>query len=284
MNWPRARPARRSGMMHDMTDFDARPDRDAGDPGRPSAPDQNPPYEGPPRTVDPLKYVPPDVVQHNQPAYGQPAYGQPAYGQPAYGQPAYGQPAYGQPAFGPPPGYGQQPPSYGPPPSYGQPQNYGQPGYGPPTPYFPVGATWAGGLARPGKVVASSVLAWVQAGLLVIAAIAAFGSASDPYSDGDPLIQGAGETEYIFNGLADLLIVGLFIAGGVMFTGGNRRGRELLAVATALSLAGSIYWIARATDSGVSVIAVFLGIMPVVAVSLAYARSVSTWLVARQQQ
>jgi hypothetical protein len=138
-------------------------------------------------------------------------------------------------------------------------------------------------LKRPGKVVASAVLAWVQAGLVAFSSVAAFGSATDPYSDGDPLIQGAGDTEYIFNGLADLLMVGLFIAGGVMFTGGNQRGRHVLAVATALSLAGSIYWIARTTDSGVSVIAVFLAIMPIICVSLAFTPSVSAWLVARRQ-
>jgi hypothetical protein len=81
-----------------------------------------------------------------------------------------GAPYAGPPPTAPPvpPPYGYQPYGYGPP--YGHAQPYGYPPYAPWPPGAP--SPWAAaGPRRPGQVVASAVLAFVQAGLVLLASL-----------------------------------------------------------------------------------------------------------------
>ena len=93
------------------------------------------------------------------PYVGPPVTGPPA---PPYGFSPYGPPPYGQP-YGPPP-YGAAYPG-----PYGYPAPYGQPGaQGYPPPWVPGPPP---GPRRPGQVVGSAVLAFVQAALVLLASL-----------------------------------------------------------------------------------------------------------------
>jgi hypothetical protein len=89
-----------------------------------------------------------------------------------YGGAPYGGAPYGGPPYGGPPPTAPPPPGH---PQYGHPQyGYGQPYGYPPYPPWPAGAPspWApAGPRRPGQVVASAVLAFVQAALVVLASL-----------------------------------------------------------------------------------------------------------------
>ena len=111
------------------------------DPATPTEPGQ--PYAGPPTTGPPSP----------APAYGSSPYGSPAY-PPPYGAQPYGTPPYGAP-YPAPAGY--------PPPAYGYP-----PPYGYPAPWVPGPPP---GPRRPGQVIGSAVLAFVQAALVLLASL-----------------------------------------------------------------------------------------------------------------
>jgi hypothetical protein len=194
--------------------------------------------------------------QGGQPGYGQPQQGQPA-GQAAYGQPPAGQQQYGAPSNP----YGQ--PAY---PQGGAPGNpYSQP-Y-PQTPYNTVPTS--GG--RPGMVIAASVLAYVQAGLLLIGAIVLFA-----VSDSADIILDTGEIT--LDGIVNLILIAGFIVGGVMITSG--RNRTMLVIASVANLADSVYWVVRAEDSGKALVLVYV-VLPIIALGLILNSAVATWLRSR---
>jgi hypothetical protein len=212
----------------------------------PDPPEEPPPYSLPPATVNPYGN---QFAPAPQQPYGQPP--QP-YGQPP--QP-YGQPT--QP-------YGQQP--YGPaPPGYAA---YGYPAYPSQSVH-----------ARPGLVLGASVLAYVLAGLLILAgALLLFGASffnrlgTELNSDTTSVT-----TELAFDGMANLFAAGLLIAGGVCLSGRLVRGRSMLAVGAAITLIECVYWLVRSSASGGVFVLVF-GALAAVSLVLATSGPVSRWL------
>ena len=162
----------------------------------------------------------------NYPTY--PAY--PAY--PGY-PPAPNQPApYGYP---PPPGY----------PPYGYPYGYS---YGYPTGYPGYPAPSAG---RPGTTTASAVLAYVTAGLLILAALILFvgASALDSMTSDHPFFAtGDVSGELDLDAAVNLFAAGLLIVGGVQLAARKRAGLQLVCVGSGITVICSIYWLVRPSD------------------------------------
>lgn len=188
------------------------------------------------------------------------------------GEPVDPSATYAGPPYGPPPhAYG--PPAYGPP-AYG-------PGYGyPPVPY-PGRPDPAG--ERPGLAVAAAVLAFIDAGLLILSgALLLFGAslaASIAESVGDS--SSAYSAEFAFDGVLDLVSAGLLIAGGVNMLGGRQVGRVLLTAGSGIVLVEAIYWPARFPVSAVPstiVWDVLFSALAVLVLIFAWVPTVSRWL------
>ena len=141
----------------------------------------------------------------------------PYAGQPYYGQypPQYPQQQYPQQPY--PQQYGQYPPQPGNPYAYPYPYPY---------PYPPPPG-------RPGTATAAAVLAFVAAGLLIVAALILFTGASIIHDIGDSVRSNTDPTttEFSFDGIVDLISATLLISGGVMFAGRKAAGRTMLATA-----------------------------------------------------
>lgn len=249
--------------------------------GQPYQPDGNPrpPEYGDPDQAYPDQAYPDQGYQGQQrypPGYqqqGQQGYpgqqGQQGY-PPGYQQP--GQQGYpGQPGYPPPPGYQQQ--GYS---GYAQYQGYPpQQPYGGYPPYGPSGQR------RPGSATASAVLAFVAAGLLIVAAIILFSGASATSDFGDSFntSTGSATAELSFDGLVNLVAAALLIVGGVMLSGRKSKGRTLVAVSTAIVIASGIYWMARANSYGGTVFfALAFAALVVIAASLAFTSTTRDWL------
>jgi hypothetical protein len=175
--------------------------------------------------------------------------GEPYTGPPTGG---YGYPA---PAHGPlaPPGYGYPPaPGYGYP--YGYPYGYAG-GYpyaypsGHPAPWWPVAPQQP---RRPGQVVTSAVLAFVQAGLVVLASLYVwfFASILDlaAQEPGVPSSIGGFASEVGVLAVVQLLSSALLVAGGVRAL--VRRSRPawwLLIAAHGVQVLLTVYWAIRLT-------------------------------------
>jgi hypothetical protein len=218
---------------------------------------------------------PADPFAKEQPGqYGQAPAGQP-YGQ-QYGQPAgdpgqqYAQPGqygvYGQPYGGQ---YGQQ--QYGP--------AYGQPGYAPmPGPSgYP-----APGRGRPGAVTAAAVLAFVQAGTVVMSGIGLLAGGTVLVQEFDREALGAG---------AEITIVALLTlaAGALLIIGGaqvfSRRSR-MLVLGSVASLALSFYFFVRMLTLGAPVgfslvYPLMYAILPIISLSLINSSTAKAWLAPR---
>lgn len=144
----------------------------------------------------------------------------PGQGQPAQGYPQ--SPPYGQPAQG----YPQSPP-------YG----YPQPAYGT-MPTAPPGYGQAPGGARPGVATAAAVLAFVQAGITMLAGIMQLVSAAN----GNGGQAGNPPTAVmVIVAIATITGGGLLIAGAVQLMGG--RSRTMIVAGCAIELALCVYWI-----------------------------------------
>lgn len=180
--------------------------------------------------------------------------------------------------------YGQSyPPPYGSP--YGQPypQPYGQqPGY---PGYPPVPPPGAAGPQRPGLVIASAVLAYVNAGLLLVGGALLIFGASLFRSIENSL--GNGDTDratlIIFLGVGNLVAGGLLIAGAIMFSGGGSVGRVLLSVANGLVLVLLIVWIFLASDyersdDGWIGWGIVFGVLAVLSLSFSFNGAINRWL------
>lgn len=192
---------------------------------------------------------------------------------------------WGNPGEQPSAGYSGPPPTnpYAAPPSYPigapyPPAPYGY-GYGYPPPYYAIGPS------RPGTTIASAVLGYINAGLLVLAgSLLLFGAsvisdieeAADSHTD-----YGA---ELAFDGLLNFVAAGLLIAGGVMFTGRNATGRVLFSVAGGIVLAETVYWLVRfdgVTGSGVVVYPTLFAALTIIGLALVWTNDVSRWLSGR---
>ena len=164
--------------------------------------------------------------------------GEPYTGPPSgtpYGHPPYGWP--GQPGYGPPAPYGH------PFPAYGQPfAPYGYPGpWWPPAPAPP---------RRPGQLITSAVLAFVQSGLVLFATLYAWfvASALDVLARDQNLpasLRGFG-SEVTVVAILQLLSVALLIgAGSWALTRRTHAAWLVLLVAHGVQVAFCLYWAVR---------------------------------------
>jgi membrane protein YqaA with SNARE-associated domain len=203
-----------------------------------------------PHAPTPYAPTPPAYSEYPQPG---PGFGAPAQeysgqvpGAAGYGYPT---PGYGYPA---PPGYG-----------YG----YGQQGP-----------------RRPGTVIASSVLAYVLAGLLIVAGIflLSLASTTDQLFD---TFNGYGNNltaELSFDGFLDLVTAGLLIGGAVGFTTGRRAGRTLLIVGNTITVGDAIYWLVRTSTAGSAAVWIVLfSALAIVGTVLALSAPINVWLAQR---
>ena len=198
-------------------------------------------------------------------------------------------PYAGQPYYGPPQQpYGPYPPQQYGPPGYGQypPPQQAYPGYPQYAPYQhqPYPYVYARPPGRPGTVTASAVLAFVTAGLLIVAALFLFAGASLISDFGDAVDRSTGSTtsELTLDGMINMIASVLLIAGGVMLTGRKPLGRTLLTVGSGIVVACSIYWLVRFDTFGGGIVfyALLFGALVVIAVCMAYTATSRAWLAA----
>jgi hypothetical protein len=175
-----------------------------------------------------------------------------------------------EPYPGPPSQHPYPPPPYGapyPPPPYGYP---GYPGsYRPP---------WDAG--RPNAILVASVLAYVNAGLLILSGLLLLAGASavDSWNDAFGSHHNNIGTELAIDGLINLLSAALQIAGGILVLGRSERGRILLTVGGALCIAAGVYWLIRVHDVGVGTWTVLYVAMPITGLALVWTAPCTEWL------
>jgi hypothetical protein len=153
----------------------------------------------------------------------------------------------GSPYLGPPP---TAPAPYGQPPQYGYAQPYGYPGYGYPGPWGPVPPQ---GPKRPGQVITSAVLAFVQAGVVLIASLYLwfFASIIDLAAEGNPGVYSASRvdalaTEGTVLAIVQLLASVLLVVAGIRALSARTRTAWLLTVgAHAVQVVLVVYWAVR---------------------------------------
>jgi hypothetical protein len=218
-----------------------------------------------------------DPGQYGQPPAQQPPAGNPQY--PSYGQPGQqypsspggypAQPQAGYPAQ-PQAGYPAQPQAgYPAQPQAGYPSNpYGQ-AY-PQTPYNTFAAP--NPASRPGGVIASAVLSYIQGGILLIVGIFLLATAKTFNDFGG---DSGGVAEVAFDGIVDLVLGAAFITGAIMFTSG--RNRTILAAACVLTFADAVYWVIRAVSGGKALVLLFV-VLPAIALALMFNSGVTNWL------
>jgi hypothetical protein len=156
----------------------------------------------------------------------------------------------GSPYLGPPPTapqpYGQP---YGYPSPYGYPAPYGQPGYGYPGPWGPMPPRAP---QRPGQVITSAVLAFVQSGVVLFASLYLWFIASfvGLAAQGDPTISSSQvdslTTEGTVLAIVQLLSVVLLVTAGIRTLSARTRAAWLLTVAAhAVQIVLAGYWAFR---------------------------------------
>ncbi len=202
-------------------------------------------------------YAPPPPTQYPPPYPPYPPAGQQQPG------PAYGYPTYPE---GYPQGYPQAYPYYAPP---GYNAYNTSPAYG-----------------RPGTVIGAAVLAYVVAGLLILAGVILFSGASTINDIGDSFgaDTSSATTELVLDGLLDLIVAGLLIAGGVNLSMRRPSGRTLLYVGVVIVALDAIYWVGR-VGGGAGVVIFWAGIFVIPAIiagCLALGTTITTWLAANR--
>lgn len=179
--------------------------------------------------------------------------------------------------FDPPPDDGPVDPNpqyVGPPPAAGYPPPPG-PAPGQPAAYPP---PWDSG--RPGGVFAASVLAYIDAGLLILAGLLLFvgASAVDSWSNAFGSSDNGITAELTVDGFINLIAAGLQITGGVLLAARSERGRTLLTIGGSICVLAGVYWVLRIHNVAAVVwSAVFIS-MPIIAMSMAWAVQATTWL------
>lgn len=203
----------------------------------PSAPDQpqpgEDPYSGYPPPSGYAGPPPTGYGQHPQPV--DPYTGEPYSGDPYTGG-AYPGGTYANGPYGgsQPPGW----PGWGPPPPY--PTGYVVPMYG--GAYAPTPP----GDRRPGTLIASAVLGYVNAGFLILMGFVLLTTSSivhdlNRYNYNSSGLSG----EFSLDAVLNMVAAGLLIGGAAVMTNRRVSGRTLYSAGTAIVLAESIYWMAR---------------------------------------
>jgi len=150
---------------------------------------------------------------------------------------------------------------------YGAPQGaYPPPPAGQPYGYPPPAPTKA-----PGQAVAAAVLGYVHGALVLVAAIALFALQDLATSLGV-------EAGYlVVLALLNIVVAGVLIFGGVRLNTG--KDRNLLVIASGVSLAYSIFWVIQ--QAALWAIVLF-AVMPIIIIVMALNASVTQWLAARR--
>lgn len=186
-------------------------------------------------------------------------------GQPYYPQQPYYPPHYGNPGAQPPtqPGY---PPQY----QYGYPYAYPYPPAPPPII----------GRRRPGTTTAAAIVGWITAGLLVVASTVLFASSSASNDLGNTFgVDTSWTSEFIVDGIIDLICAGLLVAGGIWLADRKPAGQMMLTVANLVVAADSVYWVARFDSyGGLLPFAVVFGALAIVGTALAWTADTRRWL------
>lgn len=133
---------------------------------------------------------------------------------------------------------------------------------------------------RPAGIPAAGVLAYVDAGLLILAGLLLLlgASAVDSWNNAFGTHDNSITAELATDGLINMLSAGLQIAGGIMIAGRSQRGRLLLTVGGGLCIAAGLYWMLRVHDVGVVIWAIVFVTLPVVALSLVWSMTATDWL------
>lgn len=187
-------------------------------------------------------------------------------------------PSYLQPPYAAQPPYGAVSPQY-----WNQPgPGYGYPAYG--YPYPPAGAPFPPTQGRPGSVLAASILGYISAGILFLAAMLLFFGASiiSSVADVDSTADSA-VREVVIDGFVNLVSGGLLLAGGVVLTAGRGVGRILLTVGAGVCVAAGIYWLVRSQTAGTFPLVLVFAAPAVASLILAWLPDVSRWLKASTQ-
>jgi hypothetical protein len=172
-------------------------------------------------------------TQPGAPYVGPPPTAPQPYGYPApYGQPGYGPAGYAAPAYGPP-GYGS---------------GYGYPGPWGPPPRRP---------QRPGQVITTAVLAFVQAGVVLIASLYLYFIASflDLAARNDPSVSSLRLEELTTEGTVLAIVQAvsavLLVVAGIRALSARTRTAWLLAVgAHGIQIVLAVYWVIRMVALG----------------------------------
>jgi len=165
----------------------------------------------------------------------------------------------------------------------GYPAPYGYPA----APAFPMAPR---GPRRPGTVTAAAILAYVVAGLLILAGLGLLFGASAA-RDIDNAVGSDNTTptaEMALIGLLNLVAGGLLIAGPSMYIFGNPRGRLMLRIGAGICVPEAFYWVIRLgfkpyTGNQVLVWALVFTAPAIIALSLTFSGTANNWLKQREQ-
>jgi uncharacterized membrane protein YcjF (UPF0283 family) len=125
------------------------------------------------------------------------------------------------------------------------------------------------------------VLAFVNGGLLIAAALLLFAGAS-VISDLGSAAQTDTTfttTEFRLDALINLLAAGLLIAGGVALAGRKSTGRTMIAAGSVIVTAAAIYWMARFDAFATTVFyGLLFAALSVLSIAMAFTGSTKAWL------
>ena len=166
----------------------------------------------------------------------------------------------------PNPDYAEPPWSaqYGPQPNAPMPPPYGYPGSYPPP--------WDSG--RPAGVMTASVLAYIDAGLLILAGASAVNDWNDAFGGSD---QGF-TAELTADGMTNLLSAGLQIAGAVMMANRNARGRVVFTVGAGMCIGAGCYWLLRVGGAQAIIWTGVFVAPPIIGLVLCWTAQSTAWL------
>jgi hypothetical protein len=199
-----------------------------------------------------------------------------------------------------PPPYGAPAP-YGYPAQYGAPAPYGYPAqYGYPGPWGPVPPR---GPQRPGQVITSAVLSFVQAGVVLIASLYVwfFASVIDVLGQDNPAVYGSSRmnglaTEVTVLAAIQLVSVVLLVVAGIRALSARTRMAWLLSVgAHAVQIVLAVYWAVRLitlmnevpgpdAQGALAAVTIFFGAAPVVGLGMVLAGPGRRWFESPQQR
>ncbi len=149
--------------------------------------------------------------------------------------------------------------------------------YSYPTPPYP-GYGYLAPSDRPAGVLASAVLGYVAAGLLLVAALLLFLGASIVTSLDTTASGRDFRDELAVDGGLNMLIAGLLFAGSVVFYSRYSVGSVLMTIAAVLTLGAGIYWASRRPTSGIGFYVAIFVVLPAVALALAWTPEATAWL------